>query len=485
LSQPQDEDSHELKREVGAWGSFSMGYADVGADVYVVLGVIALFAGIASPFAFGIAAVVYVCTGLCYAELATKYPVAGGGQYYSLKAFGKIHGFVAGWGLMLGYTVDIALFSLATVGYLGVLTKSYITGFSVTQPPYYAVVAIILVLLLLVLNLIGIRYSSKLNELIVAVDLVTVALFLTFGLPSIVASGALVGWLTSLPQAFSTGLFGGTANYNTFVYALALATASYIGIESISQAAEETKRPGKVIPRATKAAIIAVVVVAMSLSLLSVTLVPFSEVANNSTSPAVTLASHLPVIGSLFAIWVGLMGTLVCYISTNTGVIGVSRVTFSMSRLGLMPKSFSKVSSRFRTPYVTIIIFTAIACLLLAAGVELPNVSLLPLIASIYNFGALVAYMYVNAAAITLRFKDPGREGWKMPLNFTVHRGGKPYQVSIIPFLGLASCFLIWLILVWFNPDPTARYYGTAWFAIGIAGYLMYQRFKGGRKADA
>jgi APA family basic amino acid/polyamine antiporter len=80
LSREEEESSTELKREVGIWGSFSMGYADVGADIYVILGVIILFAGVASPIAFGIAAVVYVSTGLCYAELATKYPVAGGGQ---------------------------------------------------------------------------------------------------------------------------------------------------------------------------------------------------------------------------------------------------------------------------------------------------------------------------------------------------------------------------------------------------------------------
>ena len=465
-----------------------MGYADVGADIYVILGVIILFAGVASPFAFGIAAVVYVSTGLCYAELATKYPVAGGGHFYSLKAFGKIHGFIAGWGLMLGYTVDIALFSLATVGYLGVMTKSFLRGLPVTQPPYYALFAIAFVLMLLVLNLIGIKYSSKLNELIVAVDLITVSLFLAFGLPSIVASGALLSWLRSLPHVFSTGVFGrtptgGTANYSTFVYALSLATASYIGIESISQAAEETKRPREVIPRATKAAIVAVVVVAISLSLLSVTIAPYQVIENNPTSPAVTLASNLPLIGAVFAIWVGVMGTLVCFISTNTGVIGVSRVTFSMSRLGLMPKTFSRVSSRFRTPYVTLIVFATIACLLLAAGVSLPSYNLLPLVASVYNFGALIAYMYVNAAAIVLRFKDPAREGWKMPLNVTIRRAGKPYSVSIIPFIGIVSAAFIWSILVGLNPE--GRNFGIAWFAIGIAGYLIYQRFKGGHKADA
>src|SRR3989449_8672575 len=99
-----------------------MGYADVGADIYVVLGVIALFAGVVSPLAFAIAATTYVCTGLCYAELATAYPVAGGGQYYSLKAFGRIHGFVAGRGLLLDLTLDLSLFALATGGFPWYLT---------------------------------------------------------------------------------------------------------------------------------------------------------------------------------------------------------------------------------------------------------------------------------------------------------------------------------------------------------------------------
>lgn len=482
MPQDQGDDSIELKRDVGTWGSFSMGYADVGADIYLVLGVIVALAGVLSPMAFAIAAVVYVSTGLCYAELSTRYPVAGGGHYFSLKAFGPFHGFVAGWGLMLSYTVDIALFALATVGYLQVAVAPVFTQFSLTSPPYYAEVALVLVVLLLFLNLIGIRYSSKLNEFIVAIDLVTVALFLVFGLPGMIASGALATWLASIPGALESGNLGLGADYSKFVLALSLATVSYIGIESISQAAEETKSPAKVIPRATKAAIFAVVTVAITFSILAVTLAP-GQVAGDPSSPAYTLAKFIPVIGPIFAIWVAIMGTLVSYVSTNTGVIGVSRVTFSMSRLGLLPKAFNRISSRFRTPYLTLLIFTAVACLLLAAGVELSTFQIIPLIASVYNFGALIAYFYVNAAAIALRFKEPVHEGWKMPLNVTVHRRGRPYQVSLIPFIGLVFTAAIWLILVESNPD--GRVAGVAWFAIGIAGYLIYRRWKGGHKADA
>ncbi len=458
-----------------------MGYADVGADIYVVLGVIATFAGVVSPIAFGIAAITYVCTGLCYAELATAYPVAGGGQFYSMKAFGRIHGFVAGWGLMLDYTIDIALFALATVGYLGIITRDVLHTTVIQMSPYYGLTAIALILMLIVLNVVGIRYSSRFNEVVVAVDLVTVSVFLIFGLPTVIASGAVSAWVGNVVTAFKTGIFG-QPGYSSFIYSVSLATASFIGIESISQAAEETKRPSKVIPKASKAAILSVIVVALSLSLLSVTLIPYNVVVNESQAPAVPLANSLPVIGPLFAVWIALMGTLVCYISTNTGVIGVSRVMFSMGRLGLLPKALARVSSRFRTPFVTIAIFSLVACLILALNVALPGAKLLDLITSIYNFGALVAYMYVNAAAIALRVKDPQRTGWTMPLNFPLNYRGKKYRISVIPLIGLVSAMVVWFIIVGLH--PTGRLVGTIWFVIGIAGYLIYQKYKGG-KPDA
>ncbi len=482
MTRSEESNSKELKREVGTWGSFAMGYADVGADIYIALGIIAAYAAAASPLALAIAGVTYVCTGLCYAELATAYPVAGGGQYYSLKAFGKIHGFVAGWGLMLDYTIDIALFALATVGYFAFLSNILVHNPVLFTSPAYGLTAVGLILLLIILNILGIRYSSKFNEIVVAFDLVTVAVFIAFGLPYIIASGALNNWVNEVAASFSSGIFGKpTQTWYSFVYAVSLAMTSYIGIESISQAAEETKHPASVIPAATKRAISAVIVVAVLLSLLSVTIVPWQVVAGSSQDPTVVVAKGLPYIGPIFYIWVGIMGALICYVSTNTGVIGVSRVTFSMGRLGLLPKGLAKVSSRFRTPYVTIILFSAIAALILLLSSALPGLDLLNLVASIYNFGALVAYMYVNAAAIMLRFKEPGKRAWKMPLNVKVRRKGADYELPIIPIIGFTSSLIVWFIIV--GTHVLGRTIGAVWFIVGIAGYLIYQKKYGGDRA--
>ena len=96
--------------------SFSMGFADVGADIFLALGLIAAYAGGAMPLAILAAASVYVLTGLSYAELASSIPVAGGASVYGERAFGKFFGFLGGWGLMLDYTLDIALFAVAAAG---------------------------------------------------------------------------------------------------------------------------------------------------------------------------------------------------------------------------------------------------------------------------------------------------------------------------------------------------------------------------------
>jgi len=458
-----------------------MGYADVGADIYIAVGFIAAYAGSAAPLALAIAAITYTSTGMCYAELSTAYPVAGGGQFYAMKAFGKVHGFMAGWGLMLDYTIDMSLFSLATVGYLNVLLKLVSNNAVLGVAPYYGLTAIVLIILLLTLNVVGIKYSSRFNEVIVAGDLITITVFLVFGLPYILTSGLLTSWLSQVTRSFSAGIFGNpNQGWYSFAYAVSLAMVSYIGIESISQAAEETRRPARVIPKATKRAIVSVIVIALSLSLLSVSIFPWQIVASpeNQSAPLVPIARGLPLIGSIFFVWIALMGVLICYISTNTGVIGVSRVTFSMGRLGLLPKVLSRVSSRFRTPYVTVIIFPLIASLILLVYSLLPNSDLLNLVASLYNYGALVAYMYVNLAAIVLRIKEPGEREWKMPLNFHLRRNGRAYEISIVPVFGFVSSLVVWFIIV--GTHPVGRVLGTVWFAIGLAGYLLYQRKFGG-----
>lgn len=461
-------DETELKREVGRFGSFSMGYADIGADIYISLGLIALYAYTAAPFALMIAAIAYITTGLSYAELASKYPVAGGAQYYAYKAFGRLNGFIAGWGLMLDYTVDIALFSLASVGYLGFLVKTFIGTGILMVNPFYGLCAVFLIIMLIGLNIIGIKYSSKFNEVFVLIDLLTVSIVLVLGLYEVLVSGKIFSWIESLKS------FGKIPTWEDFTYAVTLSMASYIGIESISQAAEETRNPRRIIPSATKATIVLVVIIAFLASLLSVTLIdPFNAEARVQ-DPMVALASAVPFIGEGLALWVGFMGFMICYVSTNTGVIGVSRVTFSMSRLNLSPKIFRRIHKVYRTPYVTIIVFSIIAILIILVNIFLPSVDLLELVASLYNFGALISYMYVNLALIVLRKEKV--TGWKVPGSISLRWKGKKIEIPILPLIGFISCLIIWIMIV--ATHEHGRLLGFAWFTIGVIIYLAMIRRK-------
>src|SRR5512137_1959291 len=108
----------ELRRNVTVWGSYMWGYADVGADIYAALGLVIAATQGGAVAAFALAGLVYIMIGLAYTELAATYPVAGGGQYFSLRGLGDFWGFVAGSALLLDYTIDIALFAVASAGYV-------------------------------------------------------------------------------------------------------------------------------------------------------------------------------------------------------------------------------------------------------------------------------------------------------------------------------------------------------------------------------
>jgi APA family basic amino acid/polyamine antiporter len=466
----KDENRVSLKRVIGTYSAFSMGYADIGADIYIAIGLIAFYAGSAAPLAFLLASITYIITGLCYAELASTYPVAGGAQFFSKKAFGNFHGFLAGWGLTLDYTICIALFSLASVGYLSFVVQILFGTNILLQSPYYGFTAVVLILGLMMLNIIGIKWSSRFNTVFVTISLITITIFLLFGLPTIVINGGIERWIADL------GKIGNNPNWGNFFYATSLAMVSYIGIESISQAAEETKNPTTVIPKATKWTIISIVLFSILVSLLSVTLLPPSLVGEHSQNPLITIANVLPFIGGILSIWVAFVGFTACYVSTNTGVIGVSRVAFSMGRLRLFPRSFARLHTEYYTPYVTIMLFSLIACLLILINTGLEGIDLLALIASLYNFGALISYMYVNLSAIALRFKDSSERAWKVPLNITIKRGDKRYVLSILPFFGFASCLFIWLIVV--GTHELGRLLGSLWFVIGMIMYFIQTKYR-------
>src|SRR6202011_3057526 len=132
----------ELRRDVSVWGSYMWGYAAVGADIYTALGIITLAALGLAPLAFLAAGLVFALVGLCYAELASAYPLAGGGQYFTLRGVCALGGLVGGAALVLDYTIDISLFTVVAFGYFNyflpwVTFGHHITDFTTTLGPIH------------------------------------------------------------------------------------------------------------------------------------------------------------------------------------------------------------------------------------------------------------------------------------------------------------------------------------------------------------
>jgi len=446
-----------------------MGYADVGADVFIALGMVAAYAAGATPLAFSLAAISYLLTGLVYAELAATYPYAGGAQVYAARGIGDLAGFVAGWALLLSYTVDIALFSMASAGYLSYFVRE-IAMFSTSLGPVringFAACSIAMVILLTGLNVLGIKESSRLNEVMVSLGLLVQGLLLVLGIVCLNLSSLRSGLRQVGYPGFRKGVSyipGLNLQTQNFIYGTTLAMSSFIGVESIAQAAEEIKRPYKWIPLATKLSVLAVLVFAIGLSFVGLGTVGWEALARNAERPLTVLAASLPLVGGVAPALVAFTGFIINLVSANTGIIGVSRVVYSMGRFRLLPSWFEAIHPKFRTPVRTIVIFGVM-------GGALTLLGSLEKIADVYAFGALVSYVLVNFSMIRLREIDrDAYRPWRAP--GTLRLFGK--EVPLIGLLGtLATGTMFALVAVL---HPVGRTLGTLWFICGLAVYVAYR----------
>ncbi|WP_052889059.1 APC family permease [Thermogemmatispora carboxidivorans] len=463
-----------LRRAVGIWGSYTWGYADVGADVYVALGIVMAAAQGATNVAFLFAGLVYVMVGLAYTELAAAYPMAGGGQFYVLRGLGDFWGFVAGWAVLLDFTIDISLFALASAGYINFFVPVLNTRVDLhlgglTLPgvqPWLILEATIFVVLLTILNIIGVRESSRFNELLGALDVISESTILFFG------------FLFAFdPQLLLRQMTQSWPNPYHLAYGASLAIISFVGLESISQASQETIRPGKVVPRTSLALILTVLIYALAFSNLGLAMLPWQSFAEHNGDPIAWLASHIPFLGLVAGPYVALLGATLVLISSNAGVFGSSRITYSMARYDLLPRQLARVHPKFRTPVRTLVIFSGFALLeLWLAGLS-PNAY--DVLGNMYAFGAATAYILVFISLLVLRFVDPWTpRPFKVPLNIRFRgKDGESRLLPVVGILGLLgiSSMLVMVVLT----HAIGRLAGPGWLLLGLLVYVWHRKRSG------
>ena len=352
----------ELRRDVSVYGSYMWGYAAVGADIYTALGIITLAALGLAPLAFLTAGIVFALVGLCYAELASAYPLAGGGQYFTLRGLGDFAGLVAGSALVLDYTIDISLFTVVAFGYINyflpwISLGHHITDFTLTLGPIHLawlwlIESVIGIVVLIWLNVRGIKVSTNFNEVIGTIAIVAQTV--------IVLAGFVLVWK---PEMVANQFLYQPPTLSQFAFGSSLAIIAFVGLETISQVAQETRRPATIIPRTSIGLVISVLLFAMAFSILANGLLKPTDFLGHEGDPVALIAGHIPIIGVVAAPVTALIGFLIVFISANSGVVSSSRLSYSMSQFDLLPHWFARVHKRFRTPARAVVVFGVVALL--------------------------------------------------------------------------------------------------------------------------
>ena len=462
-----------LRRDVTVWGSYMWGYADVGADIYAALGLVIAATQGGAVAAFALAGIVYIMIGLAYTELAAAYPVAGGGQYFSLRGLGDFWGFVCGSALLLDYTIDIALFTVASAGYINFFFPVLKTT-TVDFGPFrnvaivWCIEAIVMTLILIWLNMRGMRESSLVNEILGAIDIISESGIIIFGFifawqPDLLASQ----WQWQVAHW----------DWRQFMYGSSLAIISFVGLESISQAAQETRRPATIVPRTSIALIFTVFIFAISFSTLSLGILPWKEFVGHEGDPIAMLVNRIPYIGMVAGPFTAMLGATILFISANSGVMSASRLTFSMSQFHFISPWFDKVHPKYRTPVRTIAIFSSIGIVQIALAFLFGQDAAMEILGNMYAFGATLGYSLVFVALIRLRFRDPYTpRPYKMPLNLRIRYHGREIDLPILGFIGTAGVLFVFAEVV--ITHDIGRIAGPTWVILCFLYYAWYRKSK-------
>jgi basic amino acid/polyamine antiporter, APA family len=459
-----------LPRMLGPSALFSACYGNVGSSIYYALGVTAGYALGLTPLAMILAGGIFVTTALNYAEGTAAIPYAGGSSSFSRRAFNESVGFIVGWVQLLNYTATVSISAYFAIGYLAVF-GNYVPPLHVlSQPEWHALAAVGLTGVLVLVNVVGIQESSLLNLVLALLDLVTQVALVILGI-----------WLLINIQTVLHNIHLGVApTWGSFIASISIAMVTYTGIETISNMSEEAKNPGRAVPRATFAVIAAVLLVSSFLPTIGMSVFPVHPDGHGGfTTDLATRWKGDPVAGIVTffhpealafwaGVWVAILAFTILVIATNAGLIGISRLSYSLASNDLFPKAFSRLHPRFHTPFISIVTFGIVAALLILPGQ-------IDLMASVYSLAATFAFATAHVAVMRLRFVEPDlRRPFRMPLNIRFGRSSVPL-LSVIGALAIGAVFT--QLLFQNIEDSTFIYLG--WLAAGGLIFVGYRKFRG------
>ena len=452
-----------LRHVLGVPGLFSSAYGNVGSSIYYALGVTALFALGLTPAVFIFSGLIFACTALTYAEGATMIPEAGGSSTFARRGFSDFIGFIAGWALMLGYIVTIAISAFAAPGYLSFFWEPLGTW------PLNSIFGVLIIAVLAGINVVGIRESSAVNILMALLDLASQAVLIIIGLFLIL----------NIQTLISNVHLGEAPTWGNLLFGISISMIAYTGIETVSNLAEETRAPSRNIPKSVVLVFVAVITLFTFVSSLALSAQPvyFDETTGEWVtdlakewidSPVLGIVQKMPeMLRPILGTWMAFLAANILVLATNAAILGLSRLTYSMGRHRLLPQALARIDEKRHTPTAAIVLFSIIA-----AAIILPGK--LTALAELYSFSAILAFAFAHLSIIALRVKAPDvPRPFKIPFNWRFR--GKDIPITAV--IGLTGTLGTWLLVA--ATQEFGRNVGTVWIVAGIIGYWAYRREQG------
>jgi APA family basic amino acid/polyamine antiporter len=458
-----------LQRVLGVNALFSTAYGNVGSSIYYALGLVASFALGLTPVVFIITGVIFYLTAATYSEGTAMYPEAGGSSSFARHAFNEFWSFFAAWGQMLNYVITIAISAFFVPHYIGGLFWE-----PLRSSPGDIFFGIGVIALLCAINVVGVKEAAGLNIALALTDFMTQVLLVVIG-----------GVLVFSPETLIDNVSLGVApTWHDFLIAIPIGMIAYTGIETISNMAEEARDQDTTIPRAINRVVIAVFAIYAALPAVALSALPVTQQANGDYVTKLGIPEDKggfagdPILGVVKSlglgplqhageIYVGLLAATILIIATNAGILGVSRLVYSMGLHRQLPDRLRQLHPRYRTPWIGILLFGLVACVTLVPGQAV-------FLGNLYAFGAMLSFTIAHLAVIRLRSREPDqRRPYRGPGVLRV-AGQELPLFAVFGGIGTGIAFLTVTLL---HADVAIA--GVGWLAVGVGVYVVYRRAQG------
>ena len=457
-----------MERVLGTPALFATAYGNVGSSIYYALGLTAVYALGLTPVVFVVAGAVFAMTAATYAEGTARFPEAGGSASFARHAFDEVVSFVAGWSQMLVYVVTVAVSAFFVPHYLSIFWEPLRTN------PWDIVGGAVVIVALVALNVVGVTEAARLSITLAVVDFATQLLLVILGFA-----------LVFSPEILTSNVHWGVApTWSSLAISIPVAMLAYTGVETVSNLAEEARDPVRTVPNAYKLVALAVFAIyftlpAVALSALPVKLIDGEyttllalppEEGGYSNDPILGVVKNIGVEGGLLTgleVYVGILAATILFVATNAGVIGASRITYSMASYRQLPLVFRQLHPRFKTPWLALVIFAGIGPILILLPGDVTFVG------TLYSLGATLSFTIAHVSLVRLRMGDRSRAEpppYRSRGNLTL--GGVDWPVFAL--VGAAATGISFLVIV--VQDATTRWVGLGWLVAGVIGYTVYRR---------